>query len=705
MVSPTSAGLRAEVNPNGLATTYHFSYISETGYRANLNVGNDGFAGATKAPAGADPGIGSGVAVITAAQPIGSLALETAYRYRVQATNEAGTEIGAVHSFSTEGFAGPSPLLDGRAWEMVSPVDKNGGQIQGFGGSLYGGVLQAASSGGALTYSSTYSFGADAQGAPAASQYIGRRGGGGWLTENISVAGAAGEYGDEPDGVPYQLFSADLGRGLLLNGRACEVGESCPVGYSLRDGAGALTPSPEAPDLRFAGATPDLGKVALSTCAALTSNAIEAPASEGCDEAVPNLYVWSGGGITLVNLLPAAVQGTPGAKLASQARAISGDGSRVFWTLDGNLYLREGGTTKQVDQAIGGGGVFETASATGAVAFLTKEGHLYRYEAAAGTLTDLTPAGGTEGVLGASEDGAYLYYLSSAGLFLRHGASSTKIAAAADPSSYPAATGTARVTPDGAHLAFLSKAGLTGYDNRDASGQPQSEVFLYDALAANLICASCNPTGERPLGPSTISGASRNGKAADATYLYKPRNLSDDGRRLFFDSADALSLHDSGPAPAKRVDVYEWEAPGTGSCGRSGGCLGLVSQGRNGVGSTFVDASASGSDVFFLTADALVGADVGSAADLYDAREGGGFPEPIRPIECVGDACQSLPSEPDDPRPGTLTPSSPNPPPRFNKTSGCRPKFVKKRGRCVKKQRPLRKKQRAHGKKRTGARR
>ena len=71
---------------------------------------------------------------------------------------------------------------------MVSPVDKNGGAIQGFGQNFGGGVLQAAAGGdGAVTYSSASSFGDGAQGAPAASQYLSRRGAGGWSTENITA--------------------------------------------------------------------------------------------------------------------------------------------------------------------------------------------------------------------------------------------------------------------------------------------------------------------------------------------------------------------------------------------------------------------------------------------------------------------------------------------------------------------------------------
>ena len=62
-------------------------------------------------------------------------------------------------------------------------------------------------------------------------------------------------------------------------------------------------------------------------------------------------------------------------------------------------------------------------------------------------------------------------------------------------------SGTYRISPNGRYLAFMSDEELTGYDNRDAvSGEPDEEVYLYDAVADKLVCASCNPTGARPAG-------------------------------------------------------------------------------------------------------------------------------------------------------------------------------------------------------------
>jgi hypothetical protein len=594
-------------------------------------------------------------------------------------------------------------LLDDRGWEMVSPVGKNGGEVQGFGAIAGGGVLQAAADGESATFSSISSFGAGAKGAPVASQYISRRGPSGWSTENVTLPTFSGAYGEEPVGVPYRLFSDDLARGLILDGRRCDEGEECLRSYALRVSAGGgLTLSPEEPDLLFAGTSPDLRHVILSTCVALTPAATEIPEGGGCDPDTPNLYDWNGGQLRLINLLP-HVLATSGAALAAPAGAVSSDASHVYWRdlESGSLMLAEESVTKQVDDEAGTGGSFEAATLDGSIALLVAAGHLHRYSAVTDSSTDLTPAGGVLGVLGASEDAVHVYYQSSAGLQLWHAGTTTQIApgaAAADPGNYPPATGTARVSADGTRLVFVSTAPLTGYHNTDKNtGEPDSEVFLYDATANGgagaLTCVSCNPANVQPVGPSSIPGAIANGKGPAATLAYKPRALAAVGRRVFFDSEDALVTGDTN----NDGDVYEWEAQGTGSCTTPGGCLELISSGRSEDGASFVDASGDGSDVFFLTDGSLVPSDPG-AVDLYDARAGGGFPEPDKPIPCEGDACQPLPSPPEDPTPGTLVPTGGNPPVRFPPIAcpgGKRPVVRNGRRRCAPKRHQNRKR---HGK-------
>ena len=693
-VSTKGALLHAEIDPNELSTGYRFEYITEVDYQANLAASREGFFGAETTPEGAK--ISEPLEVLRLLN--GQLKPATAYRYRAVATNLAGTDKGPEHSLLTKDAEGESfSLPDGRVWEMVSPVDKGGGAIAAPEALFGGGDIQAAAapaspSAPIATYGAGTAFG-DAESAPPGSQYLSRRSPAGWGTENVSTPLDSAAYGDQPDGTPYRVFSTDLSHALLFGGFPCRgelagclapnpplPGTGAPAGYMayyLRDSAtGTLSSllrladvehsalAPPALEVSFAAASPDLGHVVLSSCASLTGDSSEVPGPPGrCDPAATNLYEWSAGGLRAVNLLPGATTTSPGASIAAPNGAVSSDGSRVYWTQGGDLFLREGAQTVQVDEAQGGGGTFQTATPDGAVAFFTKGGHLYRFLAATKAATDITPAGGVVGVLGASAGGDYVYYQDGTALRQWHDGALATVASgalAAAPSDYPPATGTARVSDDGTHLLFLSSVELTGYDNLDAqTKQPDAEVYLYRSPAAgggSLTCVSCNPSGERPRGPSTIPDVQANG----STKAYKPRVLTAGGGRVFFDSEDALVAHDTNSRP----DVYQWEASGIGGCVRVPGCISLISSGRSPTGARFLDATAAGSDVFFLTEESLVNADPGSV-DVYDARIGGGFAEAPQPIACVGDACQALPSPPDDPSPGTLTPSSGNPPKKF----------------------------------------
>jgi hypothetical protein len=435
--------------------------------------------------------------------------------------------------------AGPEGALDQRAWELVSPADKNGGEVAA-PAEAGAGAFRAAAQGGGFAFASAASFGTAAGAAPF-SQYLASRTAAGWDTQNITPAHLATAY----SGDPYLAFSADLSRALYLNPSRCPDGDPCPPGYQLRDDqSGALTSSPEDPGL-FAGASADLGQIVFG---------------DGTD-----LYRWSPPalGLTLINNAPAS-------GLAAPQGAVSGDGSRVYWQgVDGNLYLREGASTVQVDAAQGGGGTLAATGADGQVAFFTVAGHLYRYDAlAALAAADLAPGGDVAAVLAADPAGDRVFYLSVGGdLFLwRQGTGSTQLAA------------------------FFASI----------------DVFT-DTPAAT-----------------------------DATAT-----------RLFFTSPDHLVAADTNG----HADAYQLSLQGTSGCANAFGCLGLLSSGREGT-ATFLGASADGTDAYFSTDASLLGADPDSL-DLYDARAGGGFPEPVVPVPCVADACQGPPPLPEGADPGS----------------------------------------------------
>jgi hypothetical protein len=113
------------------------------------------------------------------------------------------------------------------------------------------------------------------------------------------------------------------------------------------------------------------------------------------------------------------------------------------------------------------------------------------------------------------------------------------------------------------------------------------------------------------------------------------RYLLDDGR-LFFQSTDDLLPQVTNGG---QLNLFEYEPNTAGNCQLQGGCLSLISTGTSNAGAHFIDASASGDDVFFVTSQQLVAQDGDQAADMYDARVDGGF-FPATPPPCSGEACR-----------------------------------------------------------------
>lgn len=486
----------------------------------------------------------------------------------------------------------------------------------------------------------------------------------------------------------------------------------------------------------FVGGTPDLSHVVLASRVQLTSTPAEGGLYEwaaGGLRLVSVLPAAEGG----VAAGAVELGGDTGSETYAR-QVVSDDGSRVIWNGKGSetgenhpkhLYLRDmvKGETLRLDLPQGGTQtntnmpLYRVASSDGSRVFFLDEEHLtsessrggrdlYEYDLNAplgSRLTDLSvdrhanEVANVSTVMGASQDGSYVYFgaegalapgavhgrcggtaleggeTERCNLYVRH-AGVTRLVAALSAEDFPSfgyKSLPVRVSPNGRWLAFTSNRSLTGYDTRDAvSGRPDEEVYLYDANGNRLVCASCNPTGARPVG---VEYGAINAKLVGGfavwdrpTWIaanlppwttdsrYQSRYLSDSGR-LFFDSNDALVSQDVNGTE----DVYEYEPMGVpmGSqyeCTsssvafsvRSGGCVGLISFGASSEESAFLDASATGGDVFFLTASKLVSQDFDTALDVYDAHEcTTGAPclavPPISPPACsTGDSCKPAPS-------------------------------------------------------------
>lgn len=95
----TSALLVGKVNPSSLATEYHFEYVDQATFEADQP---SGFAEAKTTPIGQLP---AGVEGRPVSAPVSGLATQTTYRFRLVASNAAGTASSGPQQFTTtEGF-------------------------------------------------------------------------------------------------------------------------------------------------------------------------------------------------------------------------------------------------------------------------------------------------------------------------------------------------------------------------------------------------------------------------------------------------------------------------------------------------------------------------------------------------------------------------------------------------------------------------
>jgi len=255
-----------------------------------------------------------------------------------------------------------------------------------------------------------------------------------------------------------------------------------------------------------------------------------------------------------------------------------------------------------------------------------------------------------------------------------------------------------RSSPGGQAFLFLSHAQLTGYENTEPTaaacgdsklaGEPCGQLFRYapaDPPGSRLLCLSCDPAAGPPTGEALLQDFF-GGPAGATNQTTLIDNLTADGSTAFFETPDPILPEDANAV----TDVYEWKALGAGEgserCGDPAGCLALISSGQGEASSHLYGMTADGSDVFFFTADKLIGSDASGSSSIYDARVGGGIPEPPTPEPCQGDACQPL---------GGAPPSLPAPPSAAAVPDGdVRPAKAKKKKkpRCAKGKRKVKRK-------------
>jgi hypothetical protein len=680
-VTEEEAVLRATINPKAEAAHWTFEFTSEQSFET------EGWAGAEVAGEGdVTPGDRS----LKVAAPATGLEPGTAYRFRVRVENlcePGGCLAEAESSFITfradahsgacanqAHRTGPSANLpDCRAYELVTPAETGGLPpdipVETSQGAAFP-TLPASPAGNSLAFSVANGIipGFDGGiGGFFGDNYVSSRTASGWSTELIGPNGSQGGY-ISPGGLSadhrYFNFNVSKGGSLVLNVEGTSYARYPDGGFRLL-GEGSLD-TVEDVVTNFIGAE---GHVIFSL--GVGGRPATKLLPEASDAAIYDRT--ADGALHVISLLPGDV--TPEDDALFQGA--SADGSAVAFRVGSGspVYVRLDNAETVI--AAPADAQFAGLSDDGHYLFFMQDGDLHRYDSESGETTAITESGDVEPVnIGSAGTGGYFLSPSVLPVF------ANPLGAEPQPSAYNlyhwqegggldfVATVTerdaegksggndglglwmemmkaqeaqailsSRTSADGAALLFESRADLTG---SEAGGKV--EIFRYDSAAATLQCVSCDPIGAAPQGDAELTSL--------ANPLTEVPNLSANGRRAFFETPERLVSADND----SRVDVYQWETQGEGTCLEPDGCVSLISGGQSGRDDFLFGVSRTGDDVFIGTADQLVERDTSEAISIYDVRVGGGFAPPAAPAgECLGESCQPAAQAPNDPTPSSST--------------------------------------------------
>jgi hypothetical protein len=721
-------------------THYHFEYINVVDFQAN----GESFSGSHPATVTAEHQV-EGTSPQIVGQDLPELQPGETYRYRIVATNTTpGNPVvyGAEQTLTVPVPAAPgveepcanaatriglsAGLPDCRAYEQVSPVDKEGAQEAfQYGGGVGAGALVGEDGNHFMFTSSATRWGTS----PTSGQspyFFTRNPQSGWQM----TAGAA-----QPEAGFAQYTPLVFNPDLTAFGFESGWFESPDIEFKAGSPGGpyatvATVPrkqvNPGAGD-GWVGASEDFSKLIL----AVEDRKLVEPQST--TRSGSDLYEYSAGQLRQVNVDSAGetigscgatiVNGnaeTTGLRRTSTRHAVSADGSRVFFSArpgancsePERLYMREAAVGRTLDI---GAYRFLAANAQGSEVMLealsgeTREVLLYNTETATSKLLFSEQE---ELHLKVSRDFGTIYLTSAEQL------PSTEAPPTVEGNSdlyrYEISTGTlsfvlqygagggGAISPDGRYDYFES-AGVSGVPGGAPSaegGGNSIQLYRYDSVTDSVECVSCaSPFDPEPgLGVQHTGGSLATNWATDGTP--QETYFSANGDYAFFETPAALLLADVNgeipPLEAGRFggtpsnDVYEWRREGLHGCAHLQGCLSLITPGTSdGYLVALLGTTESGNDVFFYTSSQLHPADNDTAGDFYDARVGGGFAEPVSPVECEGDACVSPLAAPIDTTPASLSFSGPgNSTPSLTtprvKVKSCKKRSCRKKARARK---------------------
>lgn len=702
-VKVTTATVEGEVDPMGHETSFLVEYGTDSSYGSRIPL--------------AAAGVGSGSSATRVKEELSDLRPGTTYHYRISATNEYGTVEGPDGSFTTselprgeEAEACPNAvyrvgasanLPDCRAYEMVSPVDKNGADVN----AQQIGEFLSSPSGERLEFPSHTSMAdSHSSGAAGFNQYIASRGADGWTTKAIMPEVGLGTPFDPDNFVP--AFSEDLDRGLALgyalpgvsgalpntdNLYLEDTSNAQPIEALTRNETGVSTNAfLFRNQLHIGGASSDLGVVSFETPANLV------PQASGNE---PKLYVAEHGRLELAGVLPDGTVPSGGSSRVwkvsgfinedttglARKDTVSADGSRVLFVspAEGStaqLYMRRNGTeTVWISQSES---TTSTSEATNVefqmatpddrhVLFTTETPlldsdpggsgtglYMYTDSAKPETEPNLTFIGRFEpprphpAVQALSSDGSHVYFAAASGtlpfevqgqaLFLWTDGHIKQIAPSPGGGGFEVANERPIVSADGKRLVFMNERALVpDLSILSLSGENRSRTHTFTNSELYLYdedADSLKCVSCPPSGAAVTVGV----EVEDVDASSFPAAFEIGARPRYFSQDGKYVFFNTveGLLPQDTnnlTDAYEYNV--------ETGKLSLLSPGTGEYETWFVEASPDGRDAFLVTREQLKRQDPDKLVDVYDARVDGGQPEPSPPsTPCAGDACQGTPS-------------------------------------------------------------
>jgi hypothetical protein len=746
-VEDTSARLVGTIDPRNADSSYVFEY------------GTTPALGSSTAPLA----IGGGIEPIVVSQVITGLAKDTTYYYRLVATNDFGSTPSSQFILHTR--AEPFPPGADRAYEQVSPVDKNFGNAVPGTPTVFPTTEYVALDGQAMAFGSQNAFGnPPAQVLKQMATYISRRDADGWHTEPVFPNTCAADATD----TELLLFGLSIERAAAISANAdravipqreypgCDTPaldpaaplpatnlyrvdfNTDPIDYDL------LVPGfDEQPDIQriisltgeYIAASDDFSHIFYGT-----SKGTSEGTSEKLDQGgrrFTKLWEWDNGTLRLASVDP---NGDPFTSLlmwptmdgpygdvtqrwTDAVNTVSADGSRFFFQSpnpgNGNgpydIYMRESGTaTYKVSESECTASCdnaepqqqrqrFHWASADGEVVTFAspkklvdtddsrQDDDLYAYrhspnptaepnltlisednEPADASVSIGTGDGREPPVLGVADDGSVVYFFARDQLVAgkptaegpklyrwswNGGAPTLQYLATAsndrqDGIYAETAHIERRVSRSGDTLMLETKTRIDAVVDHDED----IDVYLW-RVGEGWSCTSCQTPGSASGGSSTTGRVGPIITQVSAVERPVARELmsamAEEGETVFFQTQDALVPTDTnGPCAFDSdvgyypcTDIYEWHD----------GKLSLLTTGSGSKDVGLLGTSESGEDVFFYSAERLVGWDKDNLIDVYDARVGGGLPEPpSQPAACEGESCRGAsPAAPESSGAGT----------------------------------------------------